>query len=173
MNETMVTVVGHVATEPALRTTAGGAHVASFRLAATERRFDKGTNGWRDGPTTFYTVTSWRNMAENVCDSIEKGQPVVVHGRLRDSSYDGKDGQRRFVLEVEAFAVGHDLSRGVATFTKSTVSAAAGSNVFREIEELDGVDPVTGETLGGAPGDGFPHEDDDDLDQSRAVTSAA
>jgi single-strand DNA-binding protein len=179
MNETMVTVVGHVATDPTLRTTQGGARVASFRLASTERRFDRGTGGWRDGNTTFYTVTSWRNMGENVCDSVEKGQPVLVHGRLRDSSYDGKDGQRRTVLEVEAFAVGHDLSRGVARFTKSTVSAAGETNVVREIEELeerDDVDRATGELIGNSVGNGFARDvDDEDLDDGElsAATSAA
>lgn len=149
MNETMVTVIGHVATDPTLRLTQGGARVASFRLASTERRFDKGTNGWRDGSTTFYTVTTWRNVAENVCGSVEKGQPVVVHGRLRDSSYDTKEGQRRTVFEIEAFALGHDLSRGVATFMRSTVSSAGGNNVVRELDEQADleVDVVTGEVL--------------------------
>jgi len=153
MNETMVTLVGHVATEPALRMTSGGARVASFRLASTERRFDRGAGGWRDGNTTFFTVTAWRNMAENVCGSVEKGQPVVVHGRLKDASYDTKDGQHRTVLEVEAFALGHDLRRGVARFTKSVVSASSETNVVRELEELEelersgGVDHLTGEVF--------------------------
>jgi single-strand DNA-binding protein len=152
MNETMVTLVGHVATEPALRFTTGGARVTSFRLASTERRFDKGVNGWRDAYTTFFTVTTWRTMAENVLASVTKGQPVVVHGRLRDSSYEAKDGHWRTVLEVEAFALGHDLSRGVSTFEKGSV--APGVNIVRELEELEEVgeieelgevDPVTGE----------------------------
>lgn len=157
MNETMVTVVGHVATDPTLRTTAGGARVASFRLASTERRFDKGAATWRDGATTFFTVTAWRTTAENVCESVTKGQPVVVHGRLRDSSYDNKEGQRRTVLEIEAFALGHDLSRGLARFTK--VSPAAAVNVVRELEEseeiegLGQVDLATGELLAESPDD--------------------
>jgi single-strand DNA-binding protein len=156
MNETMVTLVGHVATEPTLRMTTGGARVTSFRLASTERRFDKGINAWRDAHTTFFTVTTWRTTAENVRDSVSKGQPVVVHGRLRDSSYEAKDGQWRTVLEVEAFALGHDMSRGVSEFTKGSASASV--NVVREIEELEelgDVDPVTGE-LRDAPADGFP-----------------
>jgi single-strand DNA-binding protein len=177
MNETMVTVIGHVATDPTLRVTSGGARVASFRLASTERRFDRGAGGWRDGSTTFYTVTAWRNMAENVCGSVEKGQPVVVHGRLRDSSYDTKDGQRRTVFEVEAFAVGHDLSRGVAQFTKSSVSSSTETNVVREIEEHDDVegvvDPVTGELLDHPVDDGFADEPQSDRGSEGAVTSAA
>jgi single-strand DNA-binding protein len=153
MNETMVTLVGHVATEPALRITTGGARVTSFRLASTERRFDKGVNDWRDGHTTFFTVTTWRTMAENVCSSVTKGQPVVVHGRLRDSSYEAKDGQWRTVLEVEATSLGHDLSRGVSAFTKG--SSASTINVVRELEELDDVDPVTGELRDRPADDGF------------------
>jgi single-strand DNA-binding protein len=143
MNETMVTLVGHVATEPALRITTGGARVTSFRLASTERRFDKGINDWRDAHTTFFTVTTWRTMAENVYTSVTKGQPVVVHGRLRDSSYEAKDGQWRTVLEVEAFALGHDQSRGISTFTKGALASSV--NIVRELEELGDVDLVTGE----------------------------
>ena len=162
MNETMVTLVGHVATEPAFRMTTGGARVTSFRLASTERRFDKGINAWRDAHTTFFTVTTWRTTAENVRDSVAKGQPVVVHGRLRDSSYEAKDGQWRTVLEVEAFALGHDLSRGVSDFKKGTASASM--NVVREIEELEElgeVDPVTGELRDAPAHDGFPAPFDD------------
>ena len=153
MNETMVTLVGHVATEPALRITTGGARVTSFRLASTERRFDKGVNDWRDAYTTFFTVTTWRTMAENVCTSVKKGQPVVVHGRLRDSSYEAKDGQWRTVLEVEAFALGHDLSRGISTFTKGALASSV--NIVRELEELGDVDLVTGEIRETPTGDSF------------------
>ena len=159
MNETMVTLVGHVATEPALRITTGGARVTSFRLASTERRFDKGVNDWRDAYTTFFTVTTWRTMAENVCTSVKKGQPVVVHGRLRDSSYEAKDGQWRTVLEVEAFALGHDLSRGISKFTKGTLASSV--NIVRELEELGDVDLVTGEIREAPTDDGFAAAYDD------------
>ena len=165
MNETMVTLVGHVATEPTLRITTGGARVTSFRLASTERRFDKGVNDWRDAYTTFFTVTTWRTMAENVCTSVLKGQPVVVHGRLRDSSYEAKDGQWRTVLEVEAFALGHDLSRGISKFTKG--SLASGVNIVRELDELEeleelgDVDLETGEIRDSAGAGGLAATHDD------------
>ena len=159
MNETMVTLVGHVATEPALRITTGGARVTSFRLASTERRFDKGVNDWRDAYTTFFTVTTWRTMAENVATSVKKGQPVVVYGRLRDSSYEAKDGGWRTVLEVEAFALGQDLSRGVSAFTKG--STAASVNIVRELEGLGDVDLVTGELRDAPAADVFPAPYDD------------
>jgi single-strand DNA-binding protein len=159
VNETIVTVVGHVATDPSLRTTSNGAKVTSFRLASTERRYDRGLGDWRDGDTMFYTVTTWRNAAENVARSVHKGQPVLVHGRLRDSSYD-KDGQRRLVVEIVADSVGHDLSRGVAVFTKS--SGGAEPNVAREYDEAE-------------PGpDGFPlgPVGSDDVDESVPGTAA-
>ena len=107
-------------------------------------------------------MTTWRTTAENVRDSVAKGQPVVVHGRLRDSSYEAKDGQWRTVLEVEAFALGHDLSRGVSNFTKGSASASV--NVVREIEEfeeLGNVDPVTGELRDAPADDSFRRAFDD------------
>jgi single-strand DNA-binding protein len=133
MNETVVTVLGNVASDPSLRVTSTGAHVAGFRLASTERWFDKGVKGWRDGVTTFYRVNCWRAAAENVAGSLEKGQPVVVHGRLKIRSYDDKDGVPRTSIEIDAHTVGHDLTRGIATFTKATGS--------RRDEDLDELDP--------------------------------
>jgi len=119
VNETVITVVGNVAQDPKLRVTTSGTRVVSFRLASTERRYDRALGGWRDGDTIFYTVTCWRNTAENLMDSVEKGQPLVVHGRLRDGSYD-KEGQRHAVFEIEAHALGHDISRGVSRFVKAS-----------------------------------------------------
>ena len=89
-------------------------------MATTERRYDKGVNGWRDGDTLFFAVSCWRNLGENVLDSLHKGDPVVVQGRLRDGSWE-KDGITHSKVEIEASAVGHDLARGVSRFTKSTL----------------------------------------------------
>jgi single-strand DNA-binding protein len=171
MNETLLTVVGNVATEPVLRTTSHGARVTSFRLASTERRFDRGTGQWRDGPTTFYTVTSWRATAENVATSVHKGQPLLVHGRFRESSYDDKEGVRRQSLEVEAYAVGHDLSKGTTTFSKSAWSPATPAATVVEQDEdaampgstdvtLERVDPVPGELVSGDDGFRAPFADE-------------
>lgn len=119
MNETVITVVGNVATDPKLRVTAAGTRVVSFRLASTERRFDKALKGWRDGDTVFYTVTCWRTTGENALDSVVSGQPMVVRGRLRNPTYE-KEGQTRSVLEIEAYSLGHDISRGVSRFTRAS-----------------------------------------------------
>jgi single-strand DNA-binding protein len=146
----LVTVVGHVAKEPQLRVTASGARVTGFRLASTERRFNREINAWRDGETIFYAVTCWRTTAENVASSVKVGQPLVVHGRLRDGSYDDKEGQRRTVFEIEAYALGHDLSRGVATFVKAgPASGREQHGVVEVMEEDEPFDPATGEILDG------------------------
>ena len=145
MNETVITVVGNVAQEPRMRVTAGGTRVVSFRLASTERRYDKALGAWRDGETIFYTVTCWRNAAENVMESVEKGQPVVVHGRLRDASYE-KEGQQRTVFEIEAAAMGHDLTRGIGTFVKASQSPG-GREVVLDDDEPQ---PVGGDVAGAA-----------------------
>lgn len=121
MNETVITVVGNVATDPNLRVTTNGVRVVSFRLASTERRYDKNLRGWRDADTIFYTVTCWRNMGDNALDSFVKGQPVLVRGRLRNPTYE-KDGQTRTSLEIDAYSLGHDISRGVSRFTRASVS---------------------------------------------------
>ena len=125
MKETLVTVVGNVVTDPTLRVTSGGAKVTKFRLASTERRYDKLAGGWRDGDTIYWWVSCWRRAAENVADSLAKGQPVVVHGRLRENRYE-VEGQPRTSLEIEASTVGHDLSRGVARFRKAAPGPGGG-----------------------------------------------
>jgi single-strand DNA-binding protein len=119
----MVTVVGNVATEPETTVIATGLAVTRFRLATTARRFDNERGGWTDGPTSFYTVRAWRNLAGNVKESVGLGEPLVVHGRLRVRE-DEKDGRRYVATEIEATAIGHDLSRGVARFTRASSTAA-------------------------------------------------
>lgn len=119
MNETTITVTGNVAKEPTLRVTTTGTRVVSFRLASTERRFDKALQGWRDGDTTWWSVSCWRNTGDNVLDSLHVGEPVIVQGRVRVREYD-KEGVRHQVYEIEASALGHDLSRGVSRFTKAS-----------------------------------------------------
>jgi single-strand DNA-binding protein len=118
MNETLVTVVGNVATEPESQVTATGVQLTRFRLATATRRFDPDRGAWTDGPTSFYTVRAWRTLAGNVKESVGLGQPLVVQGRLRIRD-DEKDGRRYLSAEIEAVAVGHDLTRGVARFSRT------------------------------------------------------
>ncbi|MEE4420349.1 single-stranded DNA-binding protein [Streptomyces bugieae] len=123
MNETMVTLVGNAATAVEHRQTTAGVTVARFRLAATSRRWDKAQERWTDGETSFYTVRSWRGLADNVAASVAVGEPLVVQGRLRlreGEQPPEKGGQRWFSAEVDAVAIGHDLSRGTAAFRRVT-----------------------------------------------------
>ena len=120
MYDTAITMVGHLASDPVLRVTSSGTKVASFRLASTARRRDPVRGDWVDGDTLFFTVKAWKATADNVVGSLRKGDPVVVHGRVRDDSYEDKDSVRRTAYVIEAFALGHNLARGLTRFAKRT-----------------------------------------------------
>lgn len=121
MNDTYMTVIGNVCDEPKMRVTGGGHSVANFRVASTPRRFDREKGIWADGPTLFVNVTCWRAMAENVCQSVHKGQPVVVSGRYCSRTYEVNE-TVRVAYDLEANALGHDLTRGTSEFRKVTRS---------------------------------------------------
>ena len=124
MNDTIMTVVGNVVDEPRMRITKGGHAVTNFRMASTSRRFDREQNDFVDSGTLFVTVTCWRALGENVALSLHKGQPVVVTGRYFSREYVVNE-VRKIAYELEASAVGHDLSRGTAEFTKTFRPRAA------------------------------------------------
>jgi single-strand DNA-binding protein len=117
MNETMVTVVGNVATAPVFREGANGS-VARFRLAATARYRDRTTNAWVEGHTNFFTVWARWALGSNVAASLSVGEPVIVQGRLKVRTED-RDGQSRMSADIDAQIVGHDLSRGTAAFRRT------------------------------------------------------
>lgn len=119
MNETIMTVVGNLVEAPNLRRTKNGHLVANFRVASTSRRFDRDKGEWADNGTLFVTVTAWRALGQNVADSLQKGQPVVVMGRYYQREYKQNE-VLRTAYELEAIAVGHDLTRGVASFERMT-----------------------------------------------------
>lgn len=118
MNETLVTVVGNVATEPETQSTGTGVAVTRFRLATTSRRWDAERGAWTDGATSFYTVRAWRTLAGHVKESVGLGEPLVVQGRLRIREEE-RDGRRFLAAEIEAVAVGHDMARGVSRFSRT------------------------------------------------------
>lgn len=118
----MLTAVGNVVSEVTIRHTAGGDSVASFRMASNARRFDRSTDRWVDGETAFFTVSCWRQLAGNAARSLQKGMPVVVFGRLRPREVEREVGEatmRTTYNDIEAYALGPDLSRGVATFERT------------------------------------------------------
>lgn len=122
MNETMMTIIGNVVDTPRRRETRNGHVVTNFRIASTSRRFDREQEKFIDDTTLYITVTCWRGMGVNVDKSLKKGQPVVVHGRYYMREYT-VDEQVRTSYELEAVAVGHDLSRGTSQFTRVYQSA--------------------------------------------------
>ncbi len=124
MYETTVTLQGWVGT-PVTSRVAGDSLVASFRVAATPRRYQRKTETWVDGPTQWYGVSAWRALGENCLQSVRRGDPVVVHGRLSVNTWTNRDGVEVSTLEVEATHVGHDLSKGTAVFSRTPKPADA------------------------------------------------
>lgn len=118
MNEIYVTVQGWLGSDVTLRQ-AGEQPVARFRLASTPRRFNPRTNEWSDGATAWFGVSAWRGLAAHCADSLRRGDPVVVHGRLTMSTWISSDKVEVTSMELEAITVGHDLSRGTGSFTKT------------------------------------------------------
>ncbi|MFZ3570487.1 single-stranded DNA-binding protein [Streptomyces sp. BH097] len=116
-SETMVTVVGNVATTPVFRELPTGP-VARFRLAAHTRRFDRVQNTWVDGHTNFFTVWAWRALGTNVQSSLSLGEPVMVQGKLKVRDEE-RGGQHWTSADIEAVAIGHDLSRGTSAFRRA------------------------------------------------------
>jgi single-strand DNA-binding protein len=120
-----VTFLGFVATEPRIRVVKDGISVATLRVGSTVRKIDQETGEWRDGETSFYSVSCWRSLANNAATCLHKGQPVIVAGKLRTDRYEDRTGRQRSEVEVEAETIGFDLRRGVAHFTRNPRSADA------------------------------------------------
>ncbi|MFG2498346.1 single-stranded DNA-binding protein [Streptomyces sp. NPDC048441] len=118
--ETVITVVGNLVDDPELRFTPSGAAVAKFRVASTPRIFDKQTNEWKDGEGLFLTCSVWRQAAENVAESLQRGMRVVVQGRLKQRSYEDREGVKRTVYELDVEEVGASLKNATAKVTKTT-----------------------------------------------------
>lgn len=121
--DTNITVIGNIVADPELRFTPSGAAVCNFRIASTPRTFNKQTNQYEDGEALFLTVNVWRQAAENVAESLTKGMRVIVNGRLKQRSYENREGEKRTVFEVEADEVGPSLS-----FAKADVQRAQRGN---------------------------------------------
>ncbi len=117
--DTPITVVGNLVADPELRFIPSGAAVANFRIASTPRTFNRETNQWEDGEALFLTCNCWRQMAENVAESLTKGMRVVVTGKLRQRSYQTKEGESRTVFEVEVDEVGPSLKYASASVSRN------------------------------------------------------
>ena len=124
--ETVITVVGNLVDDPELRFTPSGAAVANFRIASTPRTFDRQTNEWKDGETLFMRCSVWRDAAENVAESLQRGTRVIVSGRLKSRTYETKEGEKRTVVEMEVDEVGPSLRYATAKVTRTQRSGGGG-----------------------------------------------
>jgi single-strand DNA-binding protein len=137
MNDIYVTLSGNVAADPRQFSLSDGSRVTSLRVATSRRYVDRQTQEWHNTPPVFFAVRCYRALADNVAQSVQRGQPVVVHGRLRIREYE-RDGQRRFMAEVEASSVGHDLKWGITSFEKPIRVTSAPLMRDTDREELEG-----------------------------------
>src|ERR1700746_2912127 len=117
--DTQITIAGNLVDDPELRYTPTGQAVAKFRVASTPRFRDNSTGDWKDGDSLFLTCNVWRQAAENVAESLQRGMRVIVQGRLRQRSYETKEGEKRTVYEVEVDDVGPSLRNASAKVTKA------------------------------------------------------
>ncbi len=124
--ETVITIVGNLVDDPELRFTPSGAAVANFRIASTPRTFDRQSNEWKDGEALFLSCAVWRQAAENVAESLQKGMRVVVQGRLKQRSYETREGEKRTVFELDVDEVGPSLKYATAKVTRASRSGAGG-----------------------------------------------
>jgi single-strand DNA-binding protein len=124
--ETVITVVGNVTDDPELRFTPAGAAVANFTVASTPRSFDRQSNEWKDGDTLFLRCSVWRQAAENVAESLHRGNRVIVQGRLRQRSFETREGEKRTVIELEVDEVGPSLKFATAKVSKTTRAGGGG-----------------------------------------------
>ncbi|HSY14410.1 MAG TPA: single-stranded DNA-binding protein [Jatrophihabitantaceae bacterium] len=124
--ETLITVVGNLTADPELRFTPSGAAVASFTVASTPRTFDRQSNEWKDGEALFLRCSIWRQAAENVAESLTRGSRVVVTGRLKQRSFETREGEKRTVIELDVDEVGPSLRYATAKVNRTQRGSSAG-----------------------------------------------
>src|SRR3954467_3104941 len=124
--DTQITLVGNLVDDPELRFTPSGAAVANFRIASTPRTYDRQSGEWKDGESLFLSCSVWRQAAENVAESLQRGMRVIVQGRLKSRSYDDRDGNKRTVFEIDVDEVGPSLRSATAKVTRAMRSGPGG-----------------------------------------------
>ncbi|KAB1140257.1 single-stranded DNA-binding protein [Micromonospora sp. AMSO12t] len=128
--DTTITVIGNLTDDPELRFTPSGAAVAKFRVASTPRFMDKASGEWKDGEPLFLACTVWRQAAEHVAESLQRGARVIVSGRLRQRSYETREGEKRTVIELEVDEIGPSLRYATAKVQKMSRSGGGGGGGF-------------------------------------------
>jgi len=132
--ETVITIVGNLVDDPELRFTPSGAAVAKFRVASTPRTFDKTANEWKDGESLFLSCSVWRQAAEHVAESLTKGMRVIVQGRLKQRSYEDREGVKRTVFELDVDEIGPSLRSATAKVTKAS-SSGGGQQAYAQARQ--------------------------------------
>lgn len=151
--ETIITLVGNLTDDPELRFTPSGAPVANFRVASTPRTFDRQAGEWRDGDPLFMSCAVWRQAAENVAESLQRGMRVVVTGRLKQRSYETRDGQQRTVVELDVDEIGPSLRYATAKVTRTQRSGGGfGGGGGGGAAPAGGADPWAAPPGGGQAG---------------------
>jgi single-strand DNA-binding protein len=162
--DTTITVIGNLTADPELRFTPSGAAVANFTVASTPRTFDKASGEWKDGEALFLRCNIWRQAAENVAESLTRGMRVVVQGRLRQRSFETKEGEKRTVVELEVEEVGPSLRYATAKVNKAARgSGGGGGGGFgggggAPADDPWGSAPAASNSGGGSGGGGFADE---------------
>ncbi|MFC8429883.1 single-stranded DNA-binding protein [Streptomyces sp. NPDC057253] len=156
--ETVITVVGNLVDDPELRFTPSGVAVARFRIASTPRVFDKQTNEWKDGDALFLTCSVWRQAAENVAESLARGVRVIVQGRLKQRSYEDREGVKRTVYELDVDEVGPTLARATAKVSKNPSGGGQQQGSAPNADPWAGAQPANGQQGGGGWGGAQPQQ---------------
>ena len=154
--ETIITVVSNLTADPELRYTQSGLAVANFTIASTPRNFDRASNEWKDGEALFLRASCWREFAEHVAGSLTKGTRVVATGRLKQRSYETKEGEKRTSIELEVDEIGPSLRYANASITRAPSSGGGGGGGSRggAVEEPWGASSNAGGGQSGASGSG-------------------
>ena len=150
--ETTITVIGNLTDDPELRFTPSGAAVAKFRIASTPRTLDRASGEWKDGEPLFLACSVWRQVAENVAESLHRGSRVIVSGRLRQRTYETREGEKRTVMELEVDEIGPSLRYATAKVQKMSRSGGGGGGF--------GSGGGGNSSGGGAPSQGGGYADD-------------
>ncbi len=166
--DTIITVIGNLTADPELRFTPSGAAVANFTVASTPRIFDRQTNEWKDGEALFLRCNIWREAAENVAESLTRGSRVIVQGRLKQRSFETREGEKRTVVELEVDEIGPSLRYATAKVNKASRSGGGGGGFgsggggSRAAAPAGGSDAKQDDPWGSAPASGsFSGSDDE------------
>ncbi|HZC91574.1 MAG TPA: single-stranded DNA-binding protein [Mycobacterium sp.] len=151
--DTVITVIGNLTADPELRFTPSGAAVANFTVASTPRMFDRQTNEWKDGEALFLRCNIWREAAENVAESLTRGSRVIVSGRLKQRSFETREGEKRTVVELEVDEIGPSLRYATAKVNKASRSGGGGGGFGGGGGSRQAAPSGGGAPAGGAAGD--------------------